>query len=113
MAVQREGYLAVCGPWLCAAFLVILLAGVAWGQSTTSTIVGTVTDPSGAAIADAQITATNLDTGLSRVATSDKTGAYRLALLPVGAYRVEATSRGFQRFVRDSVELEINLSARV
>jgi hypothetical protein len=65
-----------------ALLLAIPLAVVA--QVTTATIVGTVTDPGGAIMPGAQVTARNLDTGLTRTVTSGEDGSYRVEFLPVG-----------------------------
>ena len=58
------------------AALILLFAAQAVAQSE-ATIVGTVTDPSGAAVANANITITNLDTGLSRTINTSGDGQYR------------------------------------
>ncbi len=69
-----------------AVMLAIPLAAV--GQVTTATIVGTVSDPSGSTVPGAQITARNVETGLSRTVTSGDAGTYRIEFLPVGKYDV-------------------------
>src|SRR5213593_3019269 len=55
-------------------------------QITTGTILGTITDPSGALIPGATITAAHLETGAVRTAVSDASGNYTLAALPIGPY---------------------------
>lgn len=64
-------------------------------QVTTGSISGTAVDPSGAAIPGVTVTATNSGTGAVSKATSDNSGLFRLALLPVGDYSVEFTKQGF------------------
>src|SRR5437016_2419821 len=67
--------------------LVLLAAAVpVFAQLPTGTILGTVKDPSGALVVGANITAQNVETGTSRSISTDDTGAYRLAALPVGHY---------------------------
>lgn len=84
------------------------------GQITTATIVGTISDPSGAQVPNASVTARNVDTGLKRTVTSGEDGSYRLEFLPVGNYVVEVTpTGGFKRAYRDSIVLQVNDTARI
>src|SRR4051794_7674654 len=69
--------------------LAIPLLAVA--QSTTATIIGTITDPGGAQIPGAKVLARNVDTGLTRSVVSGDDGAYRIEFLPVGKYSLEIT----------------------
>src|SRR5215510_14537792 len=64
--------------------------------ASTGALSGTVTDPAGAVVTGANVTATNAATGESRSTVSDANGAYRIPLLPPGSYRVEASSSGFK-----------------
>ncbi len=93
----------------------LFLAAAQWlaAQITTTNIIGAVTDPSGSAIPNAQVTATNTATGFSRSAQTNEQGEYRIDFLPVGSYEVVVTAQGFKRFVRTGVVLEINVTARV
>ncbi|HEX4074884.1 MAG TPA: TonB-dependent receptor [Candidatus Acidoferrales bacterium] len=79
----------------------------------TSQISGTVTDASGAVIAGAQITATQIDTGIARTATSDTSGVYTLPSLPLGPYRVEVKREGFTTFVQTGVILQVGTAVTV
>lgn len=92
---------------------VLLLAFVASGQITTTTITGTVVDSTGAAVPNAQVIATNAGTSLSRTAQTNAQGEYRIDFLPVGSYSVEVTVEGFKKYVRSGVVLEVNVPARV
>ncbi len=80
---------------------------------------GVVTDPSGAVIPDATITATNKATGFSQTATSSGSGAYTLSALAGGTYTVTVEKTGFAKKVLESVELQsekvqsLNLSLEV
>jgi hypothetical protein len=65
-------------------------------QTSFGRISGSVTDPSGAAIAGATIKVVNTDTQNTRSAVSDDTGAYVVTNLPVGPYTLEASQKGFQ-----------------
>ena len=94
-----------------ALFLALPFAAVA--QITTATIVGTVTDPSGAILAGAQVTARNADTGMTRTGPSSSAGEYRLEFLPVGKYTLEVSSTGFKKASLSDIVLQVNDTARV
>ena len=99
------------------ALLVVLmafpLASAASAQVTTATIVGTVTDSSGAALPGATVTARNVDTGFNRTVPSNEAGAYRLEFLPIGSYVVEVSLSGFRTATRSGIVLSVNDTARV
>lgn len=80
-----------------AAALLLLAAATlpALGQSSTSSIFGTVTDPTGAAIPHAQVTARNTATGVTYPTTSGADGSYRVTQLPPGSYTLLVRSKGF------------------
>ena len=65
-------------------------------QTTTGSIVGTVTDPSGAVIAGANVTVANMDTGISMKTSSDSTGNYVVTPLAIGRYSVTVEAAGFK-----------------
>jgi len=105
---------------LASRFLVLLtlvgLAAVltpAWGQDVTASIVGTVTDPSGAPIKGAAVKATDADRGTVWTAETNDSGAYNLLRLPVGNYGVKVTAPGFQTSVYSTFALVLNQTARV
>ena len=78
-------------------FLMVLAAQLCFGQtSNQGAIVGTVLDSSGAVIPNAEITVTNVDTGVSQHATSNATGNYRFSFLVPGNYKLSAKSAGFK-----------------
>jgi len=89
------------------------LASVARAQLTTATIVGTITDSSGAALPGATVTAQNLDTGLTRSVPSGGDGAYRLEFIPIGRYAVDAVLDGFKTARHSGIILRVNDTARV
>jgi len=91
----------------------LLAGGTLRAQEVTGSIRGEVLDPSGAGVPSAEVMATQVDTGLVRTAATDRHGAYLLVLLPVGHYRLQATARGFQKFVQEGITLSINESAHV
>lgn len=76
----------------------LALSNAALGQSLTSGgVIGTITDPSGAAVPNATVTLKNQDTGATQTATTNDTGAYRFALLNPGNYQVSTSAQGFQQ----------------
>ncbi|HEX6821468.1 MAG TPA: TonB-dependent receptor [Candidatus Sulfotelmatobacter sp.] len=92
--------------------LVLLFAAQAVAQSE-ATIVGTVTDPSGAAVANASITVTNLDTGLSRTINTSGDGQYVVPDLRIGRYNVRAAAAGFKTTEQQNITLQVGDRARV
>src|SRR5260370_7854340 len=83
--------------WLCFfATLFMILAGASPVRAqVAASVTGTVTDPSGAPIFAATVTAKNLETAAVRIATTDDAGPYLLLSLPVGRYEVPPAKPGF------------------
>src|SRR5246127_2532269 len=82
-------------------------------QTTYGSIAGTVSDASGAAIADAQVTLTNLATTEKRVAQSGAEGLYDFVNLLPGRYSIGAEKTGFKRITRPEVIVEVGQSVRI
>jgi hypothetical protein len=97
--------------WLAVASLLTLLAmsaSLVMAQSAgTSALAGTVTDPSGAAIPNVNVTIINNATGQSRTATTGADGTYRFTLLPPGSYHVRFAASGFKTAEIGSVTLNV------
>src|SRR6266852_5342813 len=72
-----------------------------------ATLNGTVLDPTGAAVPNAKLTATNPATGLTRTTQSNEAGLYNFARLPVGAYDLTVEATGFKSAKRTSVPLTV------
>jgi hypothetical protein len=90
------------------------LAAILGAQVNSGTILGTVTDPTGAVVAGARVTALNELTGFSRVATADAEGSYLLPLLPVSdSYRITVEGGGFKSAVRSRIALQVGQNLRV
>ena len=95
-------------------FLVALLTSFdAAGQQITGSIRGTVLDPSGAIVQLATVTAKQIETGLTRVAVSDRQGEYVLVELPIGHYQLEVQANGFQKYLQQGISLDVNETAMV
>src|SRR5882757_1142176 len=82
-------------------------------QTTYGSIAGTVSDPSGAAITDAQVTLANLATSEKRVAQSGADGLYDFVNLLPGRYSIVAEKTGFKRITRPEVIVEVGQSVRI
>ena len=82
-------------------------------QQITGNFRGTVTDPSGAVIMGAEVTAQQAETALSRTTTTDRNGNYVLLELPVGHYRLHVAAKGFEEYVQDGITLNVNETASV
>ena len=91
-----------------ALLLLTCLPSPARAQSTFGSITGIVTDQSGARVADARITITNQDTGVSRKATTGADGVYNVPDLPPGSYRIQVAADGFNLLERSGIVLDAN-----
>ena len=77
-------------------------------QEGTSVLRGTVTDPAGAAVPNAQVSIANQETGLNRrTATTTESGDYVFTTLTPGLYRVTVEASGFKTTVKESVKLDV------
>src|SRR2546428_5466024 len=92
---------------LFVALLCVFNCADARAQATAQ-ISGTVQDPSGAVLPGAEITATQTDTGISRMTLTNETGSYVLPNLPLGPYKLEASLPGFRTFVQTGIVLQVN-----
>jgi hypothetical protein len=92
----------------------VLLAAVSVSAQTfRGTILGTVTDPSGAVVAGAKVTVKNTGTGLERTTETSGDGSYSVPELPIGTYNVTVTQSGFQTFVAKDVAVNVATERRV
>lgn len=97
-------------------YCVIALAVAAFAinaQSFTASVLGTVTDASGAAIPNATVSAVNVATNVRTETRSDSTGRYIVTQLQPGTYRLEASASGFKTYVRSGVELNVGQQAQL
>lgn len=99
--------------------LLILLAGSCWAQKDMGSIVGTVRDPSGAVVAGARVTATDIDRGTKFSTTTNPSGEYVANPLRIGRYRITVEKEGFRKEVVGPIEVnvqsrpEVDLTLRV
>ena len=92
--------------------LILFAAGAARAQNAQGSIVGSVTDPSGAAISDAKITVKNLSTGVVHTTVTTKAGDYSLSALDPGPYSATAEAQGFSQVVTSNLTLEVEQTLR-
>jgi outer membrane receptor protein involved in Fe transport len=93
--------------------IMMLACGSVFAQQITGSIRGTVADSSGAVVAGASVTARQVETGLARTATTDRSGNYLLLELPVGHYALEVAAKGFQKYLQEGISLNVNETAAV
>jgi hypothetical protein len=98
---------------LAVVFVFFALSLPAFGQAVKGSIVGTVTDSSGAGIPDASVTVTEVQTGISRSVPTSQSGAYVASNLSAGTYSVTITHPGFRKFSRENVDVLVNTTIRV
>ena len=99
---------ALCSFVLCF----FISARSAWTQSTTGSVVGTVTDPTGSMVVNATVTLTNNATGDRRVATVGETGEYQFLSVPPGEYTLTVDASGFKHYSHNPVEVQVELATR-
>jgi hypothetical protein len=94
--------------------IVVLLFGIygigptrVAAQGSTATILGTVTDPSGAAVADAGVQVRNTGTGITQSVMTDAQGRYSVPNLDIGDYEVQVTKAGFTTMLRKGITLTV------
>src|SRR5438105_11716873 len=105
--------------WMRFGLVLIALVGLlsalqpAWAQEVTASIVGTITDPSGAPIANADVAATDNARGVDYRTKTNDVGAYTIQRIPVGNYTVKASAQGFRTAVYPAFTLVLNQTARI
>src|SRR5690349_4637644 len=90
-----------------SGLVLLILTNVLFAQTDRGTIRGTVEDTSGAAVAGAEVVATNIETGVQTTTHSTESGNYNLPNLPPGNYNVTAEKPGFKKLVRTAVRVDV------
>src|SRR5262245_45301886 len=98
---------------LSALFLSMVIGFPGHAQTTTASLLGNVRDKTGGVIPQAEVTAQNLETSLTRSTISDESGAYLITNLPVGDYMITAQKPGFTKYVQRGITLTVDQNARV
>lgn len=102
--------------WACFGLVLLIgsSASLLRGQAVWSTILGYVTDPSGAAVPDATVSVTNQRTGVVSKATTDAAGSFNMTHLDPGTYDLSVEAKGgFKRFTQTGIQLAVTASVRV
>src|SRR6478672_8716622 len=98
---------------LIASAALMLIPATAAAQAVTGTLLGNITDSSGAAVPGATVTATDVDKNISRNVVSNESGYYIFNSLPNGNYTVDAELQGFKKMARSGVKVDVNTTVRV
>jgi len=105
-----------CGKaiqFLGGAFAVLMLGLPAFSQGSTARILGTITDQSGGAVANATVSVIDTERGVTRTLTTDDAGEYNAPNLTPGAYTVRAEAKGFKTIERQNLVLEVAQEMKV
>jgi hypothetical protein len=97
----------------CAILLVILSATSSWAQTFRGSILGTVTDSTGAAVSNATVTIHNVATGIDRITQTNVDGSYLVPELQIGTYTVTVELNGFQKSVTTGVTVDVASEKRI
>lgn len=96
------------------AFLAVIVLGLnmqGWSQSSTTSLRGTVTDKSGAALVKAEVVLTNTQQALTRRTTTGHAGEYEFLQLPPGTYELSLEVRGFRKYTQKDLQLLVSSPA--
>jgi hypothetical protein len=90
----------------------LLTSGVAWAQATAE-LAGRVTDESGGVLPGVTVTATQTDTGFTRTAVTDGTGAWVMPNVPTGPYKLEISLQGFRTYQQTGIVLQVGATPTI
>jgi hypothetical protein len=113
---QQDSHKVGGGLLMCLLMVIlsVMLTSVAgYSQTVNAALLGNITDPTGAAVPDAIVTAKNLSTGVVVRTTADAAGAYTLPSLPPGTYDLTVEKTGFKSTVLSGISLLVNQKAEV
>ncbi len=96
---------------LVGSFLLTAVPG--WSQAVYGTIVGTVADPSGAAVPGAKVVITDMGRDITQSTTTNESGNFTQRFLIVGRYRVRVEAGGFQAYVQENIPVSVDTELRV
>jgi hypothetical protein len=100
--------------FVCLAILLILTSSNRmFGQAVTATLVGTISDQTGAVVANAPVTITNQSTGAIQSGATNGSGNYQFTFLQPGRYTVKVSGAGFEQINRRDVDVQVNTTTRV
>ena len=97
--------------WICA--LILCVAGITVGQAVNGSLLGTITDATGAVVPGARVIATNTNTGIAHSTTAASSGNYSFPNLQPGTYNISVEQEGFKKEARSGVDVQVNSSVRI
>ncbi|HEY6342886.1 MAG TPA: TonB-dependent receptor [Bryobacteraceae bacterium] len=97
----------VCVAGMLAALALVLPSRLNAQGATSATVLGTVTDSSGAVVPNASVQVKNVGTDQVRQTTADSQGRYTIADIPIGNYQAQASAQGFQTTLRTGIILTV------
>jgi Carboxypeptidase regulatory-like domain/TonB dependent receptor len=106
METWRHRRVVLIGLW-------VVLTTLSSFAGVTASISGTVKDPSGASVAGAKVTATNVDTGIAQTQTTNGQGYYSFQTLPLGGYTIDVQQQGFKAYRQTDLTLDVNSALTV
>jgi hypothetical protein len=98
---------------LIVPLLVLALSSPLFGQAVNATLLGTITDPSGATVPGVKVTVVEVATGSAHQTVTNESGNYTLPDLPPGTYSVVAEAPGFKKDTHQNIDLLTNSSTRI
>lgn len=99
--------------YVCALLALALGAGNLFAQAVNATLLGSVTDPSGAVVVNAKVTVTEVNTGVGHTGQTNESGNFTFPDLPPGQYEVTVEATGFKKEIRRDITVLVNSSTRV
>src|SRR5215472_9136424 len=102
-SAMKEVFVCRAIRQVAATFAVMAgLAASGFGQAVSGTVIGTISDPTGVAVANTDVQAANVATGVIATTKTNLKGEYRFNNLPVGTYKISASAQGFQSSTRQT-----------
>ena len=94
-----------------SAVVMLAFSVLSWGQSSTSSLRGIVSDPQGAVVVGAKVNLSNPSTGFSQSTTTDNLGTYQFLQIPPGTYTLTVSMARFATMKQENLELQVNVPA--
>src|SRR5882757_9119567 len=98
---------------ICCLFAAVMCMSAAFAQTVTGSVTGEVTDPSGALVPGAHVTAENVATGVRTQGDTNAAGVYSIRFLPIGQYHLVIVATGFGTLTSPNFALEINQTVKL
>src|SRR6266852_4027022 len=110
-SAAREGTMNRARRLLFSILVILTVNGTVFPQTSSTSLQGTVTDPSGSAIVGATVVLANSESKLERTIETGMQGEYRFIALPPGTYTLTVTAKGFSRYQQTDLQLLVNTPA--